>query len=135
MTTMRSRFRAVVGVGPTLPLLVLFGLNAVDELDRAAFAILAPEIRDEFGLGFQGLLTLIALVLAAALALQVPIAGLAELIGDGTLRLRGEILRPDGSEALSDEASGPVADGAALGRDLAARLLDRAGPDFFDWRS
>lgn len=32
------------------PLLVLFGLNLVDELDRLAFAALTPEIRDAFGL-------------------------------------------------------------------------------------
>ena len=70
--------RALAGDGPLPALLILFGLNAVDELDRAAFGILAPEIRDEFGLGFQGLLTLIAVVAAAALALQVPIAGMAD---------------------------------------------------------
>ncbi len=70
--------RRLAGDGPLYGLLILFGLNAVDELDRSAFAILAPEIRDEFGLGFQGLLTIIAVVLAAALALQVVIAGLAD---------------------------------------------------------
>ncbi|HJP16923.1 MAG TPA: MFS transporter, partial [Acidimicrobiales bacterium] len=43
-----------------------------------AFDILAPEIRDEFNLGFQGLLTIIAVVAAASLALQVPIAGFAD---------------------------------------------------------
>ncbi|MGY3438740.1 MULTISPECIES: hydroxymethylbilane synthase [unclassified Marinovum] len=65
---------------------------------------------------------------------ETPIAGLAEL-SDGTLRLRGEILRPDGSETLSDAADAPIEDGAALGRELGLRLLDRAGPGFFDWRS
>ena len=64
---------------------------------------------------------------------ETPIAGLAELDG-GTLRLRGEILRPDGSECLKDDTSAPVEDGPALGRDMARRLLDRAGPGFFDWR-
>ncbi|MBC8365229.1 MAG: MFS transporter [Actinobacteria bacterium] len=73
-----TSLQALAGDGPLYPLLILFGLNAVDELDRAAFAILAPEIRDEFELGFQGLLTLIAVVAAAALALQVPIAGMAD---------------------------------------------------------
>ncbi|MDH4169407.1 MAG: MFS transporter [Acidimicrobiia bacterium] len=68
----------LAGDGPVGALLILFGLNAVDELDRTAFGILLPEIRDEFGLGFQGMLSLIALVIAAALALQVPIAGLAD---------------------------------------------------------
>jgi len=58
--------RRIAGDGPLYGLLVLFGLNAVDELDRSAFGILAPEIRDEFSLGFQGLLTLIATVAAVA---------------------------------------------------------------------
>ena len=74
----RGWLRRIAGDGPLLALLVLFGLNAVDELDRSAFAVLGPEIREDFGLGFTGLLTLIAAVLAAALALQVPIAGLAD---------------------------------------------------------
>jgi len=62
---------------------------------------------------------------------ETPIGGLAELSG-GTLRLRGEILRPDGATVLADEATVPVADGAALGRDMGLRLRDRAGPGFFD---
>lgn len=65
---------------------------------------------------------------------ETPIAGLAELDG-GTLRLRGEILRPDGSEVLRDERSAPIEDGAALGRAMAADLLAQAGPGFFDWRA
>lgn len=60
---------------------------------------------------------------------QTPIAGLAEVTGT-TLRLRGEILRLDGSEAVADEVSGPVADGAEMGQALARTLLDRAGPGF-----
>ena len=61
---------------------------------------------------------------------QTPIAGLAEIAGD-RLRLRGEILRPDGSERIADEIAGPVAEGAALGEALADRLLSRAPEDFF----
>ncbi|WP_238363870.1 hydroxymethylbilane synthase [Mesobacterium pallidum] len=64
---------------------------------------------------------------------ETPIAGLAELSGS-TLRLRGEILRPDGSEALADELTGAIADGAAMGAELARTLLGRAGPGFFDWK-
>jgi branched-chain amino acid transport system ATP-binding protein len=63
---------------PFYPLFVLFGLNAVDELDRTAFGILVPEIRDEFGLDLQGVLTLVAFVSLCALSLQVPIAMLAD---------------------------------------------------------
>ncbi len=65
---------------------------------------------------------------------ETPIAGLAELSG-GNLRLRGEILRPDGSESLTDEGTALIEDGAALGREMAARLLARAGDGFFDWRA
>ncbi len=65
---------------------------------------------------------------------ETPIAGLATLDGT-TLTLRGEILRTDGSEALSDTRTGPIEDGAAIGKDLAESLLARAGHGFFDWRT
>ncbi|SNY41646.1 hydroxymethylbilane synthase [Pseudooceanicola antarcticus] len=65
---------------------------------------------------------------------ETPIAGLAELDG-ATLRLRGEILRPDGSEALADDRSAPIEDGAALGTEMAEALLAQAGAGFFDFKS
>ncbi|MEQ6204863.1 hydroxymethylbilane synthase [Sulfitobacter sp. HNIBRBA2951] len=64
---------------------------------------------------------------------ETPIAGLAELDG-GTLHLRGEVLRPDGSEALNNAISCPIEDGTAAGKEMAQKLLSQAGPDFFDWR-
>ncbi|SMO57111.1 hydroxymethylbilane synthase [Paracoccus laeviglucosivorans] len=63
---------------------------------------------------------------------QTPIAGLAELDGD-RLRIRGEILRPDGTEVIAGERIGLASDGAAMGDDLAAELRRRAPGDFFDW--
>jgi hydroxymethylbilane synthase len=65
---------------------------------------------------------------------ETPIAGLATLDGT-TLRLRGEILRPDGSESLTDDRTAPIEDGAELGHEMAKALLGRAGQGFFDWRS
>lgn len=64
---------------------------------------------------------------------ETPIAGLAELDGK-RLTLRGEVLRPDGSEAIADTVTCAVEDGAKAGRDLARRLLKDAGEGFFDWR-
>lgn len=65
---------------------------------------------------------------------QTPIAGLAELSDGGRhLHLRGEILRPDGSERIDGRLEGPAADAAAMGAALAADLRGRAGPGFFDW--
>ncbi|MDG1376778.1 MAG: hydroxymethylbilane synthase [Yoonia sp.] len=60
---------------------------------------------------------------------ETPIGGLADLDG-GTLRLRGEILRVDGSEVIADDQTAPIEDGAALGREMAAAMLAKAGPDF-----
>lgn len=63
---------------------------------------------------------------------ETPIAGLAEL-ENGQLRLRGEVLRPDGSERIHDDQTCAIADGAALGQAMAEKLLAEAGPGFFDW--
>ena len=70
--------REICGGEAAFPLVVLFGLNAVDELDRTAFGILLPNIRDEFHLDNTKVLGLVALVSVAALALQVPIAQYAD---------------------------------------------------------
>jgi hydroxymethylbilane synthase len=64
---------------------------------------------------------------------ETPIAGLAVLEGTD-LWLRGEILRPDGSEAIRAEARAPVAAAAELGETLARNLLAEAPQGFFDWR-
>lgn len=64
---------------------------------------------------------------------ETPIAGLATLEGD-QLRLRGEVLRPDGSEVISDERVCPIDQGAETGTAMAKDMLAKAGPDFFSWR-
>ncbi|MEP3441097.1 MAG: hydroxymethylbilane synthase [Sulfitobacter sp.] len=74
-----------------------------------------------------------AFLLALDGSCETPIAGLAELDG-GTLHLRGEVLRPDGSEALSDAVSCAIEDGAQAGTQMAQKLLSQAGPSFLDWR-
>lgn len=79
----------ITGGGPLYPLLILFGLNAVDELDRTAFTVLLPEIREEFGLNLTGVLGIVAAVSAGALALQIPIAVLADRSSRSRLALAG----------------------------------------------
>ncbi|MDV7270294.1 hydroxymethylbilane synthase [Thioclava sp. A2] len=64
---------------------------------------------------------------------ETPIAGLAVLEGD-QIWLRGEVLRPDGSDALFEEGRAAISDAAELGADIARKLLARAPKDFFDWR-
>ncbi len=63
----------ITGGAALFPLVVLFGLNAVDELDRTAFGVLLPNIRDDFGLNTQGILTVVSLSFVAALILALPI--------------------------------------------------------------
>jgi branched-chain amino acid transport system ATP-binding protein len=68
----------LTGGAPLYPLVVLFGLNAVDELDRAALNVLTPEIRDHFGLSLSGVLALVSLVEVGAILIGLPLAFLAD---------------------------------------------------------
>ena len=68
----------LTGDGPSLALAVLFGLNAVDELARTAFAVAAPTIADEFDVGLAGVTVPFVLAFGAALGLSIPIASLAD---------------------------------------------------------
>jgi hydroxymethylbilane synthase len=59
---------------------------------------------------------------------QSPVAAYAELDAD-KITLRGLVAEPDGSRLLRDSATGSAADPAALGRQLAERILIAgAGP-------
>lgn len=60
---------------------------------------------------------------------QTPIAALSE-VADDQMTLRGQVVRLDGSEALSDHIIGPADQAAALGQALADRILGRM-PDGF----
>lgn len=84
--------RSIAGDGPTLPLIVFFGLNAVDELDRSAAAILAPEIREHFNLSRTSYFGFIALVAFFGLVAQPAIAGLADRLPRIRLALLGASL-------------------------------------------
>ncbi len=63
---------------------------------------------------------------------ETPIAGLALIEGEA-IWLRGEILRPDGSERLFEEGRAPLAEAADLGIEMAAKLRARAPEGFFSW--
>ena len=74
----RGRIAGLGGGAPLLPLGLLFALNAVDELDRGAFGVLLPEIRDHFGFGLRGATAITAAVVPAGLLFAFPIARLAD---------------------------------------------------------
>ena len=62
-------------------------------------------------------------------ACQAPIAGHATRLADGQLRLVGLVGTPDGVTLLRDEIRGPAATAAALGEQLAERLLAAGARD------
>jgi branched-chain amino acid transport system ATP-binding protein len=76
--------RHVVGTGPVYALLVLFGLNAMVQVDRFGFSILLPNIRDYFHMSDTGITTVVSISLTGGLLLQLPIA----IMADRTNRVR-----------------------------------------------
>jgi hydroxymethylbilane synthase len=96
--------------------------------DEAALALLAPLHDAETG---HRLAAERAFLAALDGSCRTPIGGLATL-EDGQIRFRGEIIRPDGSERLTTERRGPIADAAAMGHDAAAELRAKGGAGFFD---
>ncbi|WP_323042369.1 hydroxymethylbilane synthase [Gemmobacter sp.] len=98
--------------------------------DGRVAALLAPIHHAETG---QRLAAERAMLRVLDGSCQTPIAGLAT-VADGRITLRGEILRPDGSEAILHGASASLADAVALGEDLARHLLAAAPAGFFDWK-
>jgi len=61
---------------------------------------------------------------------QTPIAGLAELDGD-QMRLRGQVIRPDGSEEISDDITCDAIEGPKQAALMAKRFRAQMGSDFF----
>jgi len=61
---------------------------------------------------------------------RTPIAGYASVAG-GEVRLRGMILKPDGSQAHEITRIGPAKEAATLGADAGRELKRRAGAGFF----
>jgi len=62
---------------------------------------------------------------------QVPIGAYATIAG-GDLRLVGVVVSPDGVDLVRDEAAGPVADAARIGRELGEALLAAGADDILE---
>ena len=83
---------AWLGAAGWYPLAILFGLNMADELDRSAYLVLLPNIRDDLGLSNTGILSVVALAAAVALLLTVPIAHLADRSSRVRIALIGAVV-------------------------------------------
>ena len=62
---------------------------------------------------------------------QAPVAGYS-LLGNDLIELRGLVGRPDGSEIVRGQISGPAQDAESLGRELAEDLLARGARRILD---
>ena len=80
--------KGIGGGAPLLPLVVLFGLNFVDEFDRVAFGAVISEIRDAFGLSDSGIQQVSGLAGLATLLLSLPLG----IVGDRVRRVRLSIV-------------------------------------------
>ena len=154
----QSRMRKLEGGVAAATFLAMAGLNRLGLADVARSAIDPAEMLPAVAQGAIGIERRAADTSAAALlaaihhpdtgirlaaeraylaaldgSCETPIAGLA-VIEAGGLWLRGEILRPDGSEVIAGESRAPLADAAAMGHDLGQRLLAQAPKGFFSWR-
>jgi MFS family permease len=74
---------------PLFPLVVLGVIELLDEATKDAFGLLTPEVRDAFHLTNAGILLIIAVGNAAALACTVPVALLADRVSRVRLALIG----------------------------------------------
>ncbi len=70
----------LTGGQSALPLVVLFALNAADELDRVAFNVLLPEIRDWYGASLTAVLAASTVASLFALLFAIPIGFLADRV-------------------------------------------------------
>jgi ABC-type branched-subunit amino acid transport system ATPase component/MFS family permease len=78
MTGIRAKLQEITGGGAVLPLGVLFVLNVVDELDQVTYGIVAPEIRDTFGVSEAAIVAIGSLSAALVIMLVVPVGYLAD---------------------------------------------------------
>jgi ABC-type branched-subunit amino acid transport system ATPase component/predicted MFS family arabinose efflux permease len=124
------------GGAALFPLVVLFGLNAVDELDRTAFGILLPNIRDEFGLSIQGVLTVVAFSFVAALLLALPVGFWADRFNRVHLVVLAGVLWGTFSVltglAVSVVMLAIVRAGSGLGRGFNDPVHNSLIPDYYD---
>ncbi len=62
---------------------------------------------------------------------RTPIAALAQIMPDGKLHLRGQIVKPDGTQLFEAVRDATLADASRMGFDAGEELRMRGGDDFF----
>jgi ABC-type branched-subunit amino acid transport system ATPase component/MFS family permease len=132
-----TRWKARTTGGQELyPLAILFGLNMSDELDRSAFGVLTPEIRDHFGVDLTTILTVYSLSFIVALILAAPIGFLADRSRRLPLAIAGAVAWGTFSVVTGMAASlwilGIGRAGAGLGRAVNDPVHNSLIADYYD---
>ena len=117
--TKRRRFRKASGKRNRREVHVTAGIECLED-NRQLRAILA-HLNDTTAAQTTSAERAIARVLQASC--QSPVAAHAVVSGD-TITLTALVAHPDGSQSISDTASGKASDAKTLGEQLAKRLLD-----------
>lgn len=132
----RGWLAGITGGASGVALVVLFSLNLIEEAERDAFGILVPNIRQSFGLNIQGVLTVVALAALVGLAIEVPIAFLADRTRRVRMMLSGLTLWSAVSMATSIVTSpltlGFARSGTAIGRAVIDPTHNSLLPDYYD---
>ncbi len=99
-----------LGGGMSLfPLGILFGIELLDQATQSAFNVLTPNIRDAFHLTNAGILLIVAIAGAAALACTLPVAVLADRVRRVPIALVGALVGAAFSIALGAAQTAVVA--------------------------
>ena len=99
-----------LGGGMSLfPLGILFGIELLDQATQSAFNVLTPNVRDAFHLTNAGILLIVAIAGAAALACTLPVAVLADRIRRVPIALVGALVGAAFSIALGAAQTAVVA--------------------------
>ncbi len=127
---------SISGGAALFPLVVLFGLNAVDQLDQSAFGVLLPNIRDDFHLNTEGILTVVSLSFVAALVLALPVGFWADRLHRVSIVILAGILWGTFSVmtglAVSVVMLGIARAGSGLGRAFNDPVHNSLIPDYYD---
>ena len=87
-----NRLVKLAGGASLFPLGVLFTIELLDQATQSAFNILTPNIRDAFHLTNAGILLIVAIAGAAALACTLPVAVLADRMNRVRIALAGALI-------------------------------------------
>jgi branched-chain amino acid transport system ATP-binding protein len=106
MTPARERLGGGVSV---FPLAILFAIELLDQATQSAFNVLTPNVRDAFHLTNAGILFIVAIAGAAALAFTLPVAVLADRTRRVPIALIGALVGAAFSIALGAAQTAVVA--------------------------